>query len=543
MIKNLTLFTAVLCLFSTMAYTQQDYFSCTDSELDALCDLDQINGYTFSNTGMGDLPTDALCDGGAFHNPGWFSFVAGSTEITLTVNPLPGTCDTVGNSTGVQVALWEGCPGQSGECVAGDAACNDTPVVLEATDLTIGEIYNLVIDGCNGSVCTVEVFIDDAPFFQLPPLSDVDFAEVDYNSGRGGGCENSLGEGNFCSGLEVLFQLEDEFYETLGAEWYWSVTGPDVGNIEWRFGTFSGTGLPIEIGDLDGDLGANGVNIIFPENGTWTICLENVVTECDADADGPLCTEVNIISPGEQEFGQYDVCALDLLGGWEPEEEDLNGNPWIAGPIFLDDVLSAPDGRLEIETQDDCGCDFTQIITIDPQGSIDREEVELFIWECMLPYEWYEEEFLDLESLPTGDDFDLPEGSANSDWEGNNCDSLITLTITPLTAIDTVLVGDCTSDGTEFTFIFTALDPQGNEIEIQAPTYEWIDVSTGMIVATTQTALLESGSYLVNLESFIDDLNYTEDELAGIEELSECNFQFGPYDLVGGSSTTPDINP
>jgi hypothetical protein len=547
MVKNLTLFCLGI-LLSINITAQQDYFNCTEAQDNALCDLEAINGYSFSNPppGSGDVPPDALCGGGAFHNPGWFSFVAGSTEIVLTVNPLPMSCDTVNGNTGVQVALWQGCPGGGGECVGGDDDCNDEPITLEAEDLIVGEIYNLVIDGCSGSVCTVQVFIDNADAFELPDLDDVDLADPDYAGGRGGGCESSLPEDNFCEGLEVLFQIDDEFYETLGAEYIWTIDGPDAGGVEWNFGSYSGTGSPAVIGDLGGELGANGINMVFPSNGTYTICIDNVVTECDANAGGPLCTEVTIITPGEQQFGEYDICALDLIAGWDPTDfdiEDENGNPWIAGPITYDMVESAPDGIVEVMTQDDCGCDFTQIIDINIRGSLDREEVNLFIWECMLPYTWYEEEFFDLEDLPEGDDFLLDEGSAEQDLEGTFCDSLITLTITPLTAIDTVLVGDCTPEGTEFTFQFIGLDPLGNEVEVQGAEFEWIDATTGMTVANTQTALLETGSYLVNLESFIDDLNYMEDELAGIEELAPCDMMFGPYDLVGGASTSPDINP
>ncbi len=548
MIKNLTLFLIGIVCSLTIVNAQSEVGSCPDSELAAFCDLDQIDGYVFTNPapGQGDIPAESLCGGGAFHNPGWFSFVAGSEDLVLTVNPLPMTCDTVnGNDTGVQVALWEGCPDLGGECVGGDAACNDTPVTLDVSGLIVGEIYNLVIDGCSGSVCTVEVLIDSAPVFELPDLTDVDLADAEYAGGRQGPCDSSLPEGNFCEGLEVLFQVDDDFYETLGAEYYWEFSGPDAGAIEWNFGSYSGTGSPAVIGDLDGELGANGINVVFPGPGNYQVCLDNVVTPCDAQAGGPVCWDVNIIQPGEQQFAEYDVCALDLLAGWDPNDadaEDENGNPWIAGPITLDMVL-AGDGTVVVETMDDCGCDFTQIIDINVVGSIDREEVELFVWECMLPYEWFEEEFIDLESLPTGLTLDLPEASAQQDWDGETCDSLVALTITPLTMLDTVIVGDCTSQGTEFTFVFTALDPSGNEIEVEVPVFEWIDASNNMVVANTQTALLETGSYFVNFESFIQDLNYMEDELAGLEELHSCDFLFGPYDLVGGSSTSPDIGP
>ncbi len=545
MIKNLTLLLFGIFISFSQGIAQGGV-SCSDSEETALCDLDDINGTVFTNPPPGGaVPNEALCDGsGGFHNPGWFSFVAGSTNIVLTVTPIPGTCDTVPNGNfGVQVALWEGCPDFGGECVAGDASCSDQPITLDAMDLVIGDIYNLVIDGCSGSVCTVEVTIDNAEAFQLPDLSTVDLFEPDYFFSRGGSCDNALGDGNFCANLEVLFQIDDDFYETLAAEYYWSVSGPDPTTVEWEFGSFSGTGNPIEIGDLNGELGANGLIMTFVEPGEYIVCIDNVISECDSDADGPLCETINIITPGDQLFDQFDVCALDLLAGWEPDAEDENGNPWIAGPITLDMVENAVDGIVEVVTLDDCGCSFTQIMEVTVRGTIDREEVELFIWECMLPYEWYEEEFIDLESLPEGDGFLLEEGSAEQDFEGNTCDSLVLLTITPLTALDTIIVGNCTSEGTEFTFVFTALDPDGNEIEVEIPSFQWIDSTSMMVIANTQTALLESGTYFVNFLSFIEDLNYMDDELAGIEQLHECAFQFGPYNLVGGSSTTPDVNP
>ena len=545
MVKNLTLL-FIGILFSITAAFSQAGISCDDTETMPLCDLDDINGAIFTNPPPGGaVPADALCtDGGAFHNPGWFSFVAGSTDINLTVIPQPMTCDTTaGGLTGVQVALWEGCPDSGGNCVAGNADCNDTPIDLEATDLTIGETYNLVIDGCGGSVCTVEVMINSASAFELPDLSDVDLADPEYD--RRTSCNSILEDEEFCANLDVLFSIDDDFYDNLGAEYEWTITGPDPSTVEWNFGSYSGTGNPVNIGDLNGELGADGVSMNFETPGIYTICAVNVATECDANAAGEACIEVTIIgSGGEQDFGQYDVCVLDLLAGWQPDGEDNEGNVWVAGDITLSDVEGAEDGIIEINTSDDCGCDFTQIVQITPRGSIDREEVELYVWECMLEYEWFELSFDDFNDLPEGLSEDLSESSAESDWEGTNCDSLISLTVTPLTVIDTVIVGDCTSNGTEFSFEFTFLDPDGNEVPfINPPSITWLDANTMAEVANTQTALLNSGSYLVSFEGDVTDLNYIEPNLANIGETAPCELIFGPFDLVGGSSTEPNINP
>ena len=149
-------------------------------------------------------------------------------------------------------------------------------------------------------------------------------------------------------------------------------------------------------------------------------------------------------------------------------------------------------------------------------GTIDREEVELYVWECMMPYTWYDITFDEFDDLPVGQEEVLREGSAESDYDGNVCDSLVSITIIPLTIVDTIIIGDCTSLGTEFTFVFKALDPDGNDVTITNPVIEWIDSTSNSVVATGGTALLESGSYYVDFLGSLQDLNYTDDELAGI---------------------------
>ncbi|NNE25275.1 MAG: hypothetical protein HKN09_00400, partial [Saprospiraceae bacterium] len=201
MIRNLllTLFVS-LCTLS-FAIAQVADTECPASEMNAYCDLDDVNGATFTNPdpAMSSPPSGPLCGGGVFNNPGWYSFVAGSTEIELTVTPLPMTCDTVDQGgmdlTGVQVALWQGCPEDGGTCVAGDSNCSDQPTTLNATDLIIGEIYNITIDGCGGSVCTVEVSIDQSQPFDIPDVDDVEFADPEYNIR--GGCDSGLPDGVF----------------------------------------------------------------------------------------------------------------------------------------------------------------------------------------------------------------------------------------------------------------------------------------------------------------------------------------------------------
>ncbi len=545
MIRNLKL-TLTFVLISTMiSYAQQEVFDCPDAEEAALCDLADVNGYTFTNPdpSMANPPGGGLCGGGVFNNPGWFSFVAGSTDIVLTVNPLPMTCDTTpGGQTGIQVALWEGCPETSGECVAGDANCSDNPITLTATGLTIGEIYNLVIDGCAGSVCTVQVFVDQSQPFDIPEIDEVELNEPEYNVR--GGCDSALPDGNFCAGIKVLITVNDEIYEVLGAVYTWTFDGisgaADPSTVEWSSGPFSGVGSPAEIGDLSGDLGASVISLVFTEPGVYEICLTEVDSECD-DSTGELCVEVTIITPGLQDFGQYDVCVLDLLAGWEVPDEDPNGNPWGAGEIDLQQVLDAPDGIVELTVQDDCGCEFTQTVQITPVGSLDREEVFLQLLPCQLPYDWFDITIDEMEDYIDGRDETLQEGSAQSDFEGDRCDSLVTLFVIPLELQDSIIVGECTPQGTEFTITWTGLDNDGNELDLINVTYMWIDSVTNMVVSTDETALLNSGTYYVSITGQLEDLNYSE--IAGNNPDAICEELFGPYTLMGGSGQDPVVMP
>lgn len=552
MIRNLILtLSLVLCALISLQ-AQQEVFDCPDAELAALCDLEDVNGYTFTNPdpSMSNPPGGALCGGGVFNNPGWFSFVAGSESIEVTVAPVldPVTnlpqCDTImpGGQTGIQVALWEDCPETNGTCVAGDANCNDQPITLSASGLTIGEIYNLVIDGCAGSVCTVTVTVDQSQPFEIPAVDDVDLNEPEYNIR--GGCDSALPDGNFCAGLEILFSVDDETYESLGAEFTWTIDAvsgaADPSTVDWSSGSFTGTGSPALVGDLMGELGASVISMSFMEPGVYEVCLIDVNSSCD-DSQGETCIEVTIITPGDQDFGEYDVCVLDLLAGWEVPDEDPNGNPWGAGDIFLDDVLSAPDGIIEQMISDDCGCEFTQRVDINPVGSLDREDVYLQLLPCQLPYEWFDVFIDEPEDYINGREETLENGSAQMDYDGDRCDSLVTLFVIPLEIVDSIIIGDCTPAGTEFTFIFSAVDADGNDIDFTNVTYEWIDSSTNMVVSMDETALLESGTYYVRIISTIEDLNYSD--LAGNEPDDQCEGLFGPFELTGGSSQEPDIMP
>ncbi|MBT8190598.1 MAG: hypothetical protein KJO29_09220, partial [Bacteroidia bacterium] len=173
MIRNLilTLLVIFCAHFNSYAQNNEIILDCEVAQELPVCDLQDFDDSQFTNPDPANAnpPGGDLCGGGVFNNPGWISFVTGSTDIEVTISPLLDDitglplCDTVpGGQTGIQVALWEGCPDAGGNCVAGDANCSDQPITLTASGLDIGQTYNLTIDGCAGSVCTVSIMINSA---------------------------------------------------------------------------------------------------------------------------------------------------------------------------------------------------------------------------------------------------------------------------------------------------------------------------------------------------------------------------------------------
>ena len=148
--------------------------SCVDAPL--ICDLDDLCfSLTPEQTFNGPTP---MCDaggGGVPNNPRWLAFYAPCTELFLNV--IPTNCSPVGGTNGIQTAIYR---------YAGDGVCTNTtatppefvacsgdcpgvnPSQLLATNLEPGELYYLVVDGCAGSICDVEIDVLGNPFCLTP---------------------------------------------------------------------------------------------------------------------------------------------------------------------------------------------------------------------------------------------------------------------------------------------------------------------------------------------------------------------------------------
>jgi gliding motility-associated-like protein len=115
------------------------------------CSEAEFDGYECftDNTPAGPCPPP-FC--GSCENYQWFSFIAGSTTIELQITP--SNCVGQPNGSGLQAHMYA-----TDDCTTFTAVSNcespssNTPIVVTGTNLEIGEVYYLMIDGWAGDEC------------------------------------------------------------------------------------------------------------------------------------------------------------------------------------------------------------------------------------------------------------------------------------------------------------------------------------------------------------------------------------------------------
>jgi gliding motility-associated-like protein len=236
--RILLLAVIVLCCMPT-SYAQQLPGQCPPDSINLsntcanACVLCDFQTFTSSNNNatQGQQVPPNFCPGQIIfpHNVQWVGFVAGSTNISMTITPF--NCQLGGNN-GLQVGIW------------GTSDCNSfqvidcqyqapagVPTLLNANNLTVGATYFLVVDGFNADVCEFTVNVTSGST-TVPPVS--------------GDPVMTAPSPPFCSGPSYNF----------------SVTGvQNAGAYSW---TINGT--PAGGGNAT-------AGITFPENGTYEVCV------------------------------------------------------------------------------------------------------------------------------------------------------------------------------------------------------------------------------------------------------------------------------
>jgi len=347
------------------------------------CDLaTEVNGVPFNmfEENLGEAPNPLCSDGGFPHNTTWFGFVAGSTTLTLNLelfNCEPGDCDGDGvqdidECYGVQIAAYESC-NFAEEVICDVTTC--TPPAMQNTDgtwfytetytlndLTIGDDYFILLDGCGGSYCTVIPTVTTMPGFT---------PEFDPTPNGGIACED-CDITDVCTGAEILFTPVnadgDEYDLSITFDWAMTVPGG---------GTFN-----------DDVEGSNEYMWTFDDPGNYELCV-TASTVCGANNE--VCIEITVNDIADEDFGMINVCEDILANGINPNDFtgttnttdiinniDLNGD----GESGIAQNVDLFGSGVETFTVDnDFGCEWTQTVEI---VQIDNEEeIEVITYFCV----------------------------------------------------------------------------------------------------------------------------------------------------------------
>ena len=208
-----------------------------------ICDIDGFQGNNDSNTSGQEPP--GFCTNTAHHMQ-WIAFIAGSTNLTLTVTP--SNCD---EGDGLEVGIYQSLTCNTFQLVSncdGDIQEGQVGVFSNTVPLVIGQYYYFVMDGNMDDVCDYTIHVTSGTTL-VPPLPAIGAIQ----------------------GPDTLCQVTSETYSIAaitGATFYkWTLNGAPAGN-----------GIS--------------ANISFPGPGQYELCAQ-AYNVCDTAA--PSCQVITVL--------------------------------------------------------------------------------------------------------------------------------------------------------------------------------------------------------------------------------------------------------
>ncbi len=318
-----------------------NYTNCNEPPV--ICNLNELDDYTGCTPAYGGQVLGPLCNGGALNNPSYLSFIAASSGVSISITPefcSPGE----NGSIGLQANITDPC--NPTICYASSGAdCFVTPFTIQANNLIIGQEYQLIIDGCNGSACQWSININNAPSFDILNVGSFEVDNYQFPN-----CYSP--SNNYCSGSELIFFPDNHF----DSEFYfcWSInnnTGVTATNQSTNC-----LATPNTVFNCGGDYNTCGpLKLVFDNPGTYTVCLDEIENGCDNQTLSNYCQTVIISSPANVNFGSYNICQSNMP--WQPNVLGPNGESWLGNGTITPGLNS-------ISTQDVCGCTNEQTIFI-----------------------------------------------------------------------------------------------------------------------------------------------------------------------------------
>jgi|GEM_PF-4699491 len=515
--------------------------------------IELLNGFLSSTGAYDGIPRNwplSLCSGGIPENISWFSFVAGSPEIEVTIST--SNCTSPGIYIGLESGIFDGCEIEDGQCIVGSSNCDlYTPMLsYSAFDLKVGKKYYLYIDGCDGSECEYEVLIENAEGFTLDTPKEIMIS----------GCQfNNLTDDSYCPNSVLQFEINHAGDSPTNFGIY-SEAGPYdpsfCANYHWTFsppinGLTEGSWNPCTDGVQIPGLSFENVT----NETVFEICLIEITAEYANVSCDDCCKEFTIKPQEDEVFGSYDVCISELISGWDVSqiEADPNGDGfgWSVPFIDLDIVQEAilnNNGRIINNVVDSlCGCDYNQILEVKPVGSLEREVLNYKMFDCqfrnvngeLTDYTLNvngEEQIIDVEFDNT--DIGWMSSSQEIDWRNMSCDSLVNITVD--TAVVNGILEEVIAAGAFNVYVFSidtmrlALE-HANHPKILADYdgMQWINEEgeVQFVGNSIQSSMDNSGEYYIELPYSFEDVNFE------VGSIVNCTKTFGPYQLSFLSST------
>ena len=319
-----------------------------------------------------------------------FKFEALSNEMEVIVI----WEDQMGSNDDVKCGIIDVC-GSSGSCVVDGGCQDDYEIVVFADDLIIGHTYIFYVDGCNSSdQFDVEIEFNPGPLADFTSISEGHLRPKSN-------CEIEFEPNTYCNNMTLIPEI----------------FGPNEQEIEYLYNHENA----VWIGTIDSDVGVaynfeatNLSELEFQFNipGHYYFFMSQVQLNCET-FDIPVAYEFEIIDVNNS-YGTYTVCEHDF-DNWIPD------NDWL-GP-----EISEP-GYYVYEYENECGCPFFQEILVVEYEEVFAEET-LVLCPDDYPYEYFDGYILEYEQ----DDYALMlrfDGeSVVEDSYGQDCDSLIHLTV------------------------------------------------------------------------------------------------------------------
>ena len=461
-LRRTDLYIFVIFLFATNSLLGQcsvpgltSSLFCHDAPV--LCELDCLDGFRGRTPEALFEPQPAkgeLCaNGGNPDNMSWFAFVAGSTEVSITITP--SNCIRVDNTTyGLQAGIYSSCDFKNRlilDCYNDFTITNPAPITLSSTDFVVGQIYYVWVDGAAGTICDYRITVNKGSQpFELPEIETVAVSDI----------ENNIFSGDtirVCRGIEnAKFKVEN-YGLYLFYKWTIEPSTPDFPD-----------GLHPSV--IDSSFWN------FNMLGNFDIC---VVADNRCDTTEAKCIHVIVEDIPNQDFGEVRVCSNSFPYAG-PQNVDLFGDgnlyswegPNIMTPGVTSYNVSLPNGCRYNQTVD--------IVQIPLSARLPVVEVS-----CG-PFEYHG---IEISENISG----MPVNIANA--AQNGCDSLVSLDAYILNVSGSFITGNCNSATVPLAFSISNVscppgytleyiwkDPMGNQLFDNDGVDSVLQVSSTMMV-------------------------------------------------------------